>query len=82
MHEGSTAAPLVVVANYFFDSLPLDAFVVEDGELHEHLVSVDAPRAPVGRPPGMEDLELSWSHSPVGDRPRYRDASSTRSSAA
>ena len=74
LREGSTTAPLVVIANYFFDSLPLDAFVVDDGELHEHVVSVSAPRAQAGRPPGMEDLELEWSRRRVGDRLRYRDA--------
>jgi hypothetical protein len=39
---GTLAAPLVVIANYVFDSVPQDAFYVEDGTLHESLVTVSA----------------------------------------
>lgn len=35
-------APLLVIANYVFDSLPQDAFVVKDGELFETLVTTSA----------------------------------------
>ncbi|KFA88223.1 hypothetical protein Q664_42655 [Archangium violaceum Cb vi76] len=40
---GTVANPLAVVANYFFDSIPQDAFSVHDGVLHECLVSVSSP---------------------------------------
>lgn len=40
-------APMIVIANYFFDGLPQDVFFVEDGRLHEGLVRLCAP-GPVG----------------------------------
>ncbi len=41
---GTVGNPLAVVANYFFDSLPQDAFALREGVLHECLVSVSSPR--------------------------------------
>jgi hypothetical protein len=41
---GTVANPLAVVANYFFDSIPQDAFTLSDGVLHECLVSISSPR--------------------------------------
>ncbi len=40
--SGTGRAPLVALANYVFDSLPTDAFRVQNGALHEGLV----PRSP------------------------------------
>ena len=34
--------PLIVIANYFFDSIPHDIFRIEDGELYETLVTLTA----------------------------------------
>ena len=45
------ANPLVVIANYVFDSVPADAFAVGDGTLEECLVSVSRRR---GRNDGAE----------------------------
>src|SRR6185312_7239793 len=45
--------PLVVIANYVFDSVPADAFAVSDGALEECLVSVHG------------DMELSYSRAPA-----------------
>lgn len=41
---GSVANPLALVANYFFDSIPQDAFTLHEGVLHECLVSVASPQ--------------------------------------
>ena len=46
-------SPLVVIANYVFDSLPADAFAVHDGVLEECLVEVAG------------DLELSYTRRPA-----------------
>src|SRR5262249_35717038 len=46
--------PLVVIANYVFDSLPVDAFAVKDGALAECLA--DGSRRPV-TPYGDPDLD-------------------------
>lgn len=45
--------PLVVIANYVFDSLPADAFAVRDGVLEECLVEVTG------------DLELRYTRRPT-----------------
>jgi len=39
---GALANPVVVVANYIFDSIPQDAFTIKDGQLFANLVTVSA----------------------------------------
>jgi tetratricopeptide (TPR) repeat protein len=51
---GELRNPLVVLSNYFFDSLPQDAFAVAGGRLFETLVSVSTPQ----REPDAEDPEI------------------------
>ena len=40
LSEGQSENPLVVLANYVFDSIEQDAFYVDDGILHESLISL------------------------------------------
>jgi tetratricopeptide (TPR) repeat protein len=67
--EGSLRNPLVVVANYLFDSLPQDAFTFRDGRAHECAVTLEVPEtAAGGGEPGPEllaDLELRWRERPI-----------------
>ena len=35
--------PLIVIATYFFDSIPHEVFYVEDGQLHECMVTLSRP---------------------------------------
>ncbi|APR88326.1 TPR domain protein [Minicystis rosea] len=60
--------PLVVIANYFFDGIPQDAFRVEDGELHETLITLVSPDLPPDRtaPDLLSRVELAYSHRPIG----------------
>ena len=58
------ANPLVLIANYLFDSLPADAFAVGRGELEECLVSVSGD--------DVESMKLSYTRRPVED-PHYGD---------
>jgi hypothetical protein len=46
LSEAGRRGPLVVLANYVFDCIPQDAFAVEDGRLHEVLVSLFAAEDP------------------------------------
>ena len=60
--------PLVVIANYVFDSLPQDAFIIAGGEISEALVT--ATRVNVGATasegaPKPSDLQLSFKNVPV-----------------
>jgi len=57
--------PLVVIANYLFDSVPADAFAIGDGQLEECLLAVEGEDVP--------SMELTWSRRPVA-RGRYGDA--------
>ena len=58
--------PRVVIANYVFDSLPQDAFAVEDGNISEILVSVTSSGDSIG------PQALSYSNVPVTPQ-RYAD---------
>src|SRR5262249_10737271 len=57
--------PLVVIANYVFDSLPQDAFVIQDGKIFESMVTTTAsgPSAAAGgAPERLAELKLSYSN--------------------
>lgn len=43
LEPGRIQNPLIVLANYFFDSIPHDLFYIRNGLLYEQLVSVCAP---------------------------------------
>lgn len=63
-------APLVVVANYVLDSLPSQSYVVNDGVLHDNLLTVTTPR-PIDDPTAstlMGDFDLSWDAVTMTER--------------
>lgn len=60
--------PLVVIANYVFDSVPQDAFQVEGGQLYEILVSLSSRRekdVELDDPEILSHLEISYDRDPV-----------------
>src|SRR5215470_16454000 len=63
--------PLVVIANYVFDSLPQDAFVIQEGKLFEALVTTAAPTHAAEV---LSSLQLSYKNLAV-TRQRYPDQS-------
>jgi tetratricopeptide (TPR) repeat protein len=63
--------PLVLIANYVFDSLPQDAFVIEHGTLFEALVTTTA-QPQVGQV--LSSLQLSYKNV-VLQQERYEDQS-------
>jgi hypothetical protein len=65
---GQDKGPLVVIANYVFDSLPQDAFVIQQGEISEALVSASGSQGGAGQEAG--GLQLSFKNVPV-KAPRY-----------
>ena len=67
------SGPLVVVANYILDSLPLDVFLVDGGQLSEHLVTVYADSGRSGRPAALDDVTTAWTTRPIGAARRYVD---------
>jgi tetratricopeptide (TPR) repeat protein len=65
--------PLVVIANYVFDSLPQDVFVILEGKLSESLVSTAAPsRMEDGGSGDLKNLQLSYNNASV-QASRYPD---------
>ena len=66
----SLSNPLILIANYFFDSIPQDAFYLEDGRLNESLVSVQAPPGDGARddPSLLAQVRLSYERRPVASR--------------
>jgi len=69
-------APLVVIANYVFDSLPQDAFIIAEREISEALVTtrLAAPASAGSAGPKLSDLQLSFKNVPVPPG-RYPDKS-------
>jgi tetratricopeptide (TPR) repeat protein len=59
--------PFVVLANYFFDSIPQDAFHIQDGKLHESLVTISSPQeeADLNDPEMLNRIEVSFESHPV-----------------
>jgi tetratricopeptide (TPR) repeat protein len=65
---GQGTGPLVVIANYVFDSLPQDAFIIANGQISEALVTTTragsaASAGPEG--PKLSNLHLSFKNVPV-----------------
>jgi hypothetical protein len=71
--------PLVVIANYVFDSLPQDAFVVANGQLSEALLTTTRVNQPASSSeanavPQLSSLQLAFKNVPVPPD-RYADRS-------
>jgi tetratricopeptide (TPR) repeat protein len=56
------SSPLVVIANYVFDTLPQDAFALEHGQLNEFLLTTLSSN---GSAPDFQDLQFSFDQSRV-----------------
>jgi len=59
--------PLVVLANYVFDSVEQDAFYVHDGVLYESLISLHSPQAEADPPDPaiLQRLQASFHNAPA-----------------
>lgn len=63
--------PLIVIANYVFDSLPQDAFAARGGQLHELLATLTVPEAEedLDEPTVLQRVEVSWEERPASAEP-------------
>ena len=71
--------PLVVIANYVFDSLPQDAFIIANGQLSEALLTTtranqSSSSSEGDAVPQLGSLQLSFKNVPVSPH-RYADKS-------
>ncbi len=65
--------PIILIANYFFDSIPQDSFVLQDGQLHSNLLTLysDQPEPDLADPALWERLRLAYE--PIPQSPPYYD---------
>ena len=59
--------PLILIANYFFDSIPQDSFVLEDSQVHANLLSIYStqPEPDLADPTIWDRLELAYEAFPL-----------------
>lgn len=71
--------PLIVIANYIFDSIPQDAFFVSDGRLFETLVTLTTPQKEkdADDPEILSRIKLSYDYNQVNGK-YYKDESWNR----
>ncbi len=80
VHENCTLTsdklqnPFVLIANYFFDSIPQDGFAILDGQLCENLLTVYStqPEPNLGDPTIWDRLHLAYEAIPL-EQPYYPD---------
>lgn len=85
IHSGDTITaknlrnPLVVIANYMFDSIPQDAFFVSGNELFETLVTLTTPKKETdpNDPKILSRVDLSYDYNRVNG-PYYEEANWNR----
>ncbi len=67
LRKGSLNNPLILFANYTFDSLPQDTFYVNKGKLYEGLVTVIAKKEPAESKDNsiLAGLDYSYTDRPV-----------------
>ena len=67
LDPGIVKNPMVAIANYFFDSIPQDAFFIQGGQLHEGLVTVTSyqQEADLHDPDLLSRVEISYDKNPT-----------------
>lgn len=73
MQIGALANPLVVLANYFFDSLPQDTFALKAGTFYEGRVKVNRIVKEGEQSAGLDNLKLGFELAPVDAATYYPD---------
>lgn len=59
--------PLIIIANYLFDTIPQDCFYIKKGQLHESLVTVSSSQAErnLNDPALIKRVKLQYRHRPI-----------------
>lgn len=67
LEPGKQTMPMVVIANYFFDSIPQDAFYVKGGALQEALLTTTLPdnAATLAPDERIKQAKIDYSPAPV-----------------
>lgn len=66
--------PVILIANYFFDSIPQDSFVIEEGQLCHNLLTLSSsqPEPDLADATIWNRLELAYEAIPLAEPP-YQD---------
>src|SRR5579859_7108615 len=70
----SSRAPLVLIANYVFDSLPQDAFVIKDGQISEAVITTASQHHGGSAEEALSQLQISYKNVSVAPS-RYPEQS-------
>ncbi|MBK9124345.1 MAG: SAM-dependent methyltransferase [Chloroflexi bacterium] len=73
LNPGELANPLVVLANYFFDSLPQDTFALKGGTFYEGRVKVNRVVKEGEQSTGLDNLKLGFELAPADVDTYYSD---------
>ncbi|MBE9004755.1 tetratricopeptide repeat protein [Fortiea sp. LEGE XX443] len=67
--------PIIVLANYFFDSIPQDAFYIKEGQIHEWLITLLSPQheTNLSDPELLDRVIVDFSCQPI-NKNYYNDA--------
>jgi tetratricopeptide (TPR) repeat protein len=65
--------PIVALANYFFDSIPVDLFRLEDDKIYSCMVCVDTSKTVMGDSSTIENIKLEYKETLVANT-FYNDA--------
>ena len=67
--------PLIVIANYFFDSIPHDLFHIDNGELYETLITLTTPTShPESKETTeLDEIQISYTDSAITADTYYDD---------
>jgi tetratricopeptide (TPR) repeat protein len=64
LRPGEVVNPMLVLANYLFDSIPQDSFTITDGVLHENLVTIRSP-SPAMTGTSLRSMQVSMASQPT-----------------
>lgn len=64
--------PLIVIANYFFDTIPQDLFRVVNGKLEEGRITLSSEKS-VTDPSIINHLQYQYAYFPLGEENYYPD---------
>jgi tetratricopeptide (TPR) repeat protein len=67
LSRGTVSNPIVIIANYFFDSIPQDAFCIEDGRLYQKLLTITSreQEPDLGDPGLLNRIEVAYEQAPA-----------------
>jgi hypothetical protein len=66
LRAGKVANPLIVIGNYIFDSIPQDAFTIQNGQLFANLVTISAstPELDLKAPDSKVRIQIGFTQDP------------------